>query len=89
MKETFRHIYAIAHQADWDNAVSRGEYKFLGANFTTGDQYDVVTRLKESDAEGIIRQVKEARRQADWVVVSVHSHEFGGQAVRNGGSGPT
>ena len=46
------------------------------ARFSEGDQPGVSTVVDEEDAEGNIRSIREARRQADWVLVHLHNHEF-------------
>src|SRR5690606_34990010 len=35
------------------------------------------TRVSPGDAELTLRWIREARRQADWVIFSFHNHEFG------------
>ncbi len=55
-----------------------GELRLLGRRFVAGDGYAVRTSPNQRDLEEIVRQVAEARRQADWVIVSLHSHEMGG-----------
>ena len=49
----------------------------LGHSFRRGDGFAVRTSPNERDMEGILRWVREARRQADWVFMSIHSHESG------------
>ena len=51
--------------------------RLLGHTFTRGEGFAVRTTPNERDAEGILRWVREARRQADWVFLSIHSHEAG------------
>ena len=50
----------------------------IGNRFRAGDKFSVTTAPDEGDLEEILKSVGEARRQADWVMVSFHSHEFGG-----------
>jgi poly-gamma-glutamate synthesis protein (capsule biosynthesis protein) len=50
---------------------------FLGSQFRKGDGFHVITSINREDADAVLRQIKEARRQADWVIFSFHSHEFG------------
>lgn len=52
-----------------------GTLKFGNLKFVTGEQKGVRTTVNQADAEGNIRAIRDARRQADWVVVSIHSHE--------------
>jgi poly-gamma-glutamate synthesis protein (capsule biosynthesis protein) len=35
----------------------------------------MTTRLLERDMDRIIKSIKEMRRQADYAIVSIHSHE--------------
>ena len=49
----------------------------FGQQFRRGETYAVETRANRADAEANLRAIAEARRQADWVVFSFHSHEFG------------
>ena len=53
------------------------EFHLLGQNFVLGEEYAIRTSPSERDVSDIIRWVREARRQADWVFLSVHSHETG------------
>jgi poly-gamma-glutamate synthesis protein (capsule biosynthesis protein) len=43
--------------------------------FEEGDEHRVERRIAEDDAEAVLRQVRAADRQADWVVASLHVHE--------------
>lgn len=50
---------------------------FLGHNFERGNAFAVTTRVNPTDADGILQSIREARRQADWVIFSFHYHELG------------
>lgn len=54
---------------------------FLGNRFELADHSGVVTTPNEQDLAELTASVRSAKRQADWVVVAVHSHESapGGQ----------
>jgi poly-gamma-glutamate capsule biosynthesis protein CapA/YwtB (metallophosphatase superfamily) len=54
------------------------EVRFLGASFKAGDKPGVKTEPDTKDLAGITAEIREARRQADWVVVSIHAHEAAG-----------
>ncbi len=49
---------------------------FLGGLFRRGNGFHVGTRVNREDADANLRQIKEARRQADFVIFSFHSHEL-------------
>ena len=51
---------------------------FLGAEFRRGNAFAISTTVDKADAEANLRAIREARRQADWVVYSLHNHEYGG-----------
>jgi poly-gamma-glutamate synthesis protein (capsule biosynthesis protein) len=53
------------------------QVNFLGRKFVAADDYDVSTTPNPSDMELNLRWVRDARRMADWVIVSVHNHERG------------
>ncbi len=53
------------------------EYHFLDRKFVPGDEFGVATSPHQGDLEGNLKWIREARRQAEWVLVSVHCHENG------------
>src|SRR5712692_9814046 len=55
------------------------KYHFLEKQFALGDAFQVATAPNKRDLEGNLKWVREAQRQADWVVVSVHCHEYGAE----------
>jgi poly-gamma-glutamate synthesis protein (capsule biosynthesis protein) len=55
---------------------------FRGNRFTAGEGFGIRTQSDPRDLAENLRWIHEARRQADWLVVSLHWHEFGGQSLR-------
>jgi poly-gamma-glutamate capsule biosynthesis protein CapA/YwtB (metallophosphatase superfamily) len=55
-----------------------GTLKLGNLKFKVGEARGVHTKVHEGDADGNVRAIRDARRQADWVVVSIHSHEIEG-----------
>ncbi|MFH1122022.1 MAG: CapA family protein [Pseudomonadota bacterium] len=53
-------------------------YHFLGKKFVTRDAFSIQTVPHHQDLMENLKQVREARSMADWVVVSLHYHERGG-----------
>jgi poly-gamma-glutamate capsule biosynthesis protein CapA/YwtB (metallophosphatase superfamily) len=53
----------------------------LGHRYMLGEGFAISTNAKPRDLEDNLRWIREARRQADWVVVSAHCHEFGGDTL--------
>ena len=56
-------------------ARSSGPVRIGGATYENGAAAAIRTEPLKEDLEGITNSIREARRQADWVVVSIHAHE--------------
>jgi poly-gamma-glutamate synthesis protein (capsule biosynthesis protein) len=52
-----------------------GDLRFLGATFRAGDKPGIMTEPDAKDLTDITAEIRDARRQADWVMVSIHAHE--------------
>lgn len=53
----------------------------LGAStYERGDHFDIRTRCDPADLEENLRQISEARRQADWVIATLHAQDSVGRA---------
>ena len=50
----------------------------LGHRFRVGNPSGVLTAPHPGDLEGNLAWIRDARRQADWVIVSLHAHEMAG-----------
>jgi poly-gamma-glutamate synthesis protein (capsule biosynthesis protein) len=48
---------------------------FGGFIFQTGDTVGVQTKADKRDFEGLLASVRDARQQADFVIVTIHAHE--------------
>ena len=57
------------------------ELNFLNQRFVLSEGFAISTKLNQRDLEENLRSIGEARRQADWVLVSLHCHEFGGASL--------
>lgn len=66
----FRHPGAIPEDND-------SRFVFLDKVFALGEEFKVSTELNRRDLSDNIKWVRDARRMADWVLVSVHCHESG------------
>jgi poly-gamma-glutamate capsule biosynthesis protein CapA/YwtB (metallophosphatase superfamily) len=77
-----KHFYSDKEIPDAKSA----ELSLLGSRFVGGEGFSIATRANERDLQDNLRWIREARRQADWVVVSVHCHEFGGPSLLTAGS---
>jgi poly-gamma-glutamate synthesis protein (capsule biosynthesis protein) len=72
-----RHFYSAKEIPDEKET----EVDFLGHRFVLGESFSISTKLNLRDVEENLKWIREARRQADWVVVSLHCHEFGGKSL--------
>src|SRR6185312_4316269 len=50
---------------------------FLGQRFLRGKSFSVATKARPGDLDGNLRWIREAKRQADFVIFSLHNHEYG------------
>lgn len=57
------------------------QIQLLGATFRRGDSYRVTSVVNPEDLEEITAQVRDAKRQANWVIVSSHTHQGGEDAA--------
>jgi poly-gamma-glutamate synthesis protein (capsule biosynthesis protein) len=55
------------------------EYSFGPMRFELGEAFTWRTVANQRDAEQNLQSIREARRMSDWVVVSLHCHELGGE----------
>jgi poly-gamma-glutamate capsule biosynthesis protein CapA/YwtB (metallophosphatase superfamily) len=62
-------------------ASSDNEYSFGSMQFQKGDTFGVRTAANKRDLDENLQQIKEARRMSDWIVVSFHCHELGGEKL--------
>ena len=53
------------------------DYFFLDKKFVRSTDFATATSPNKADLEGNLKWIKEARRQAEWVLVSAHCHENG------------
>jgi hypothetical protein len=60
---------------------SADEVSFLGTKFVASKDYGVDSAADAADIETNLLMIQEARRQADWVIVSFHSHDWGEKSL--------
>ena len=77
-----KHFYSDKEIPDAKSA----ELSLLGNRYLLGEGFSIETNASERDLQDNLRWIREARRQADWLVVSVHCHEFGGASLLTAGS---
>jgi poly-gamma-glutamate capsule biosynthesis protein CapA/YwtB (metallophosphatase superfamily) len=72
-----KHFYSDKEIPD-DKAA---ELVLSGNRYVLDKGFSIATRANQRDVDDNLRWIREARRQADWVVVSAHCHEFGGETL--------
>ena len=77
-----KHFYSDKEIPDAKSA----ELSLLGTRYVLGEGFSIETKANARDLQDNLRWIREARRQADWLVVSVHCHEFGGASLLTAGS---
>jgi poly-gamma-glutamate synthesis protein (capsule biosynthesis protein) len=77
-----KHFYSDKEIPDTHSA----ELSLLGNRYSLGEGFAIETKANERDLQDNLRWIREARRQADWLVVSVHCHEFGGASLLTAGN---
>ena len=53
---------------------------FAGQRFLRGETYSRITLVNQFDFDLNLKWIRDARRMADWVIVSIHCHERGATA---------
>lgn len=69
-----RAMFFSAAEAPEDSADA---LTFLGQRFLRGKAFSIATKAKPADVEANLRWIREAKRQADFVIFSLHNHEYG------------
>lgn len=77
-----KHFYS---DKELPNAQS-AELSLLGNRYLAGEGFSIATEVNERDLQDNLRWIREARRQADWLIVSGHCHEFGGPTLLTAGT---
>jgi hypothetical protein len=62
----------------WEQPEPEGTLVLFGQRFAVGEPVGEHSEPDPRDLEGNLRAVREAVRQADWVIVSLHAHESQG-----------
>lgn len=71
-------LRAAGGEAGFANLPDGDNMRFLGTRFVVGDDPGRHTTVHEGDLAEIAAVVREAKRQADWVIVTSHTHESDG-----------
>ncbi|UCC83571.1 MAG: membrane dipeptidase [Gemmatimonadota bacterium] len=74
-RESLAKLREVALELGYRSGGESDQIRFLGESFVVGDPPGRRTALHRGDLSEILAAVRDARRQADWVVVTSHSHE--------------
>ena len=75
--------YDIVRAEGYLPPVKEGFVSLKNFNFTVSDKTAYVTHPNKDDTERVIKSIYEAQMQADYILVSVHSHELSGSSKEN------
>jgi len=59
-----------------------GALRWAGAKYVVGKDIGMSTKANKRDLDELVAEVRNARQQADWVMVSIHAHEAASPAER-------
>ena len=68
----------IIRKEGYRNPLPDGVAEFGDMQFSLGDKHEISTSCNEKDLERIKKSIYEAQEQADYVLVSIHSHQISG-----------
>lgn len=75
-EETLRKLKEAAKEAMLSEVVQPEDaYYILRSKFVVGDDVGAHTKPHEGDMNGNLESIRDAARQADWVLFSLHAHE--------------
>ncbi|MCH7717756.1 MAG: CapA family protein [Gemmatimonadetes bacterium] len=76
--EAMNALREAGRAAGFTNLQDSDTMRFLGTQFVVGDEPGRHTSVNTMDMAQIVAVVRDAKRQADWVIVTSHSHESDG-----------
>jgi poly-gamma-glutamate capsule biosynthesis protein CapA/YwtB (metallophosphatase superfamily) len=74
-QQTLNTLKMLAKQESIRQGKGAGALSFGGASYVAGDSFKVHTEVQQEDLEANLHSIHEARRMADFAIVSIHSHE--------------
>lgn len=72
----------LARNESKDN---RASLSFFGREFVQSDHFEVESWPAQADVNDIVAEIEKAKAEADWVIVSMHTHEFDSTAEEPAG----
>lgn len=95
LKEDFEHIKRIAKETNinaekeitrkegYTPELADDECELGNLNFKLGNETRYVEKINEADMVRVEKAIFEAKLQADYIIISVHSHQLSGDAKEN------
>jgi poly-gamma-glutamate capsule biosynthesis protein CapA/YwtB (metallophosphatase superfamily) len=74
-RESLAKLREVAAEFGYRFGSEGDQFRFLGEQFVVGDPPGRRTAVHDGDLSEILAAVRDASRQADWVIVAAHSHE--------------
>lgn len=82
-QETYETLQALRGPVPSGWGMNGEVLRFGGANYVVGDEITRSTTPNKRDMEEILASIRDAKQQADWVIVSGHSHDSADPADRS------
>ncbi|MEM2183872.1 MAG: CapA family protein [Candidatus Methanomethylicia archaeon] len=76
-EDAFKNLINIAKVMGLEVKEDSEEIRILGQKFKKSTKYEVKYEINKLDLEGNLKAIRDARRMADYVIFSMHSHERG------------
>ena len=73
----------ITAKEGYNAGIKKGEAALGDLRFVLGDKCEYVMELNRTDVERVKRAIYEAQLQADYIMISIHSHQLSGDAKEN------
>lgn len=73
----------ITAKEGYNAPIKEGEAALGELKFVLGDKCEYVMELERIDVERVKRAIYEAQLQADYIMISIHSHQLAGDAKEN------
>jgi poly-gamma-glutamate capsule biosynthesis protein CapA/YwtB (metallophosphatase superfamily) len=77
-KETLERLKALEKEMNMPELVQPEDpdtFYFMGKKYVAGEDVGEHTKPNKADMEGNLESIRDAARQADWVLFSIHAHE--------------
>lgn len=74
--ETIKKLKEIENELELPEVVQEtNSYHFMKTKFVEGDKPDLHTKTNTDDMKGNLNSIREAVKQADWILFTLHAHE--------------